>query len=58
MRQMHTTLISALQSEMTVGQQWSVYDTRGALAELTSTMKNAAAESGALWADFDKKINY
>jgi len=58
MRQMHATLVQALQSELAVGQQWSVYDMRGAMADLVQNMKTASAEQGALWADVDKKVNY
>jgi len=58
MKQLICTLVVALQQEMSLNQQWQVYDMRLQAVELTQLMKNAVAEQGSIWTDYDKKINY
>lgn len=56
-RQLICTLVSALQQEMVVGQEWSVYDMRQQATEMSQKMKEwALGEQGSLWADYDRKI--
>ena len=58
LKQLICTLVVALQQEMSLNQQWQVYDMRLQAVELTQLMKNAVAEQGSIWTDYDKKINY
>lgn len=58
LKQLICTLVIALQQEMSLNQQWQVYDMRLQAVELTQLMKNAVAEQGSIWTDYDKKINY
>ena len=58
LKQLICTLVVALQQDMSLNQQWQVYDMRLQAVELTQLMKNAVAEQGSIWTDYDKKINY